>query len=207
MQLSLLGRGDPCVDALFMRAERIELGQGAWLEHTRGWIEGHDTLLHALERAVRWQSERRRMWDRVVDVPRLLARVPDDGDGHPILASMAASLERRYAPARFDAITLALYRSGSDSVAWHRDREHRDRLRSFVCVASLGGERRFMVRPFGGGASLGVSIAGGDLLVMGGTAQRTFEHCIPKTKHADPRLAIMFRHTRPIDASYHRPPR
>lgn len=198
MQLSLAS-GAPSIDTAFSRAVRSHFARGAWVEHVRGWIDGHDALFAALEGAMAWRSERRVMYERVVDVPRLLARVPDDGPGHPILESMARALSRRYR-APFDAITLALYRDGADSVAWHRDREHRDRERSVVCVATLGGARRFLVRPFGGGPSTAFAITGGDLIVMGGSCQRTLEHSLPKIARADPRLAIMFRHRAPISA-------
>jgi alkylated DNA repair dioxygenase AlkB len=196
MQLSLKA-GPPAFDPAFSRAVRAHFSGGAWVEHVRGWIDGHDALFAEIERAMTWRSEKRVMYERVVEVPRLLARVPEDGEGHPLIHEMARALSARYR-APFDAITLALYRDGSDSVAWHRDREHRDRERSIVCVATLGGARRFLVRPLGGGQSTAFAIAGGDLCVMGGSCQRTLEHSIPKIARADPRLAIMFRHRAPI---------
>jgi alkylated DNA repair dioxygenase AlkB len=115
---------------------------------------------------------------------------------------MAAALGRRYG-ATFDAVTLALYRDGRDSVAWHRDRDHRDRLESVVAVASLGGPRRFAVRPLdreAGTRSIAFSIQSGDLVVMGGSCQRTVEHAVPKVRTANARIAIMFRHSEPISA-------
>jgi alkylated DNA repair dioxygenase AlkB len=196
-QLSLFGGGPPAFDPPFATARRAELGQGAWLDHVRGWVSGHEALFAILEDAMRWRSERRVMYERVVDVPRLLAHVPEDGDGHPLLGAMASALSDRYG-ARFDAVTNALNRGGNDSVAWHRDKGLRDQGEAFVCVLSLGGVRRFMLRPFGGGRSTSLSVGWGDLAVMGGTCQRTFEHCIPKLRHAEPRLAIMFRHSSPL---------
>lgn len=202
-----LGGGDrePSVDRSFSGARRLDLGHGAWLEEVRGLIAGHDALFAALERAMAWRSERRVMYDREVDVPRLLARVPDDGPGHPRISELASLLGARYldprSEAAFDRITLALYRDGRDSVAWHRDRDHRDRERSVVAVLTLGGARRFLVRPLRGSgsrASLATTVAGGDLMVMGGSCQRTVEHCVPKAPRADPRIAIMFRHSAPI---------
>lgn len=192
-QLSLFGGGEPAVDERFSTARRLDLGRGAWVDHVLGWVSGHDLLFAAIEGSMQWHGHRRVMYERVVDVPRLLASVPEDGEGHPLIARMASLLSDRY-DRRFDAITMALYRDGSDSVTWHRDKV-RDRDRTVVCVLTLGGSRRFMMRPFGGGASTALTITGGDLVVMGGTCQRTFEHCVPKTaRHADPRLAIMFRH-------------
>jgi len=45
----------------------------------------------------------------------------------------------------------------------------------------------------GGGASIPFHLGGGDLLVMGGTCQRTWRHGIPKVAQAGPRIALMFR--------------
>jgi alkylated DNA repair dioxygenase AlkB len=131
------------------------------------------------------------MYDRDVDVPRLLASVPEDGAGHAVLTSAAQRLGQRYG-LTLDAITLAFYRDGSDSVAWHSDRV-RNPAQSLVAIISLGEPRRFMLRPAGGGASRTQSFGHGDLLVMGGACQAGFQHCIPKTKHAHPRMAVMFR--------------
>jgi alkylated DNA repair dioxygenase AlkB len=36
-------------------------------------------------------------------------------------------------------------------------------------------------------------LGGGDLFVMGGTAQRTWRHGVPKVAEAGPRIAVMFR--------------
>lgn len=194
VQLTFFGGGEPAIDPSFRAARRVELGRGAWVDHVRGWVSGHESLFAALEASMRWRSERRWMYERVVDVPRLLAMVPDDGEGHPLLGAMSRALSDRYG-VDFDSIMLALYRSGSDSVAWHRDRgEVRTLDEAYVCVVSLGGLRRFMLRPFGGGPSTSITVGWGDLLVMGGTCQRTFEHRVPKQRHAEPRLAIMFRH-------------
>ena len=194
LQLSFSGVGEPSIDEDFASLRRIELGRGVWVDHAREWVAGHDALFVAVRAAMRWRAQRRVMYERVVDVPRLLAKVPEDGDGHPLVHRMANVLSERYG-VRFDSITMALYRDGSDSVAWHRDKVA-DRDRAIVCVLTLGGSRRFMLRPFGGGGATALTIGGGDLVVMGGTCQRTFEHCVPKTaRHADPRLAIMFRHS------------
>jgi alkylated DNA repair dioxygenase AlkB len=200
LQLRLDSALDPSIDLGFSRARRIELGEGAWIEHVDGWVRGAESLFSILEREMTWRADERRMYDRIVAVPRLRARHPRDGVGHPLLDAMAAALGPRYG-ARFDAITMALYRNGDDSVAWHRDRDHRDRLTSVVAVASLGGPRRFTVRPLlraSGARSIAFSIESGDLVVMGGSCQRTVEHAVPKVRQAPARIALMFRHTEPI---------
>jgi alkylated DNA repair dioxygenase AlkB len=62
-----------------------------------------------------------------------------------------------------------------------------------VAILSLGSPRRFLLRPRGGGPSLRLTPAAGDLLVLGGTCQRTWEHCVPKVAASGPRISVMFR--------------
>jgi len=63
-----------------------------------------------------------------------------------------------------------------------------------VALVSVGEPRRLLLRPRGGGRSRSYQFGGGDLLVMGGTCQRTWEHTIPKVARAGPRISLAFRH-------------
>jgi len=90
-------------------------------------------------------------------------------------------------------MTAALYRDGNDSVALHGDTTARDMIEAIVATVSLGAPRRFMLRPTEGGASIAMPLGRGDLVVMGGTCQRTWRHGIPKVASAGPRIALMFR--------------
>lgn len=192
-QVSLFGGGEPRIDGSFRSARRLALDATAWVDHVPGWVEGYDTLFAELERAMRWRSEERPMYDRIVPVPRLLASVPRDGSGHVLLDAMRAAIRARYG-VEVGGASLALYRDGRDSVAWHRDRPYKDLPESLVAVVSLGGGiRKFMLRPFGGGPSHAIRVGLGDLVVMGGTCQGGWEHSVPKTKTAEPRIAIMLR--------------
>jgi alkylated DNA repair dioxygenase AlkB len=133
------------------------------------------------------------MYDRVVKVPRLLAGFPKDGPGHPLLFELGRRLAVRYGVA-FPRVTMAYYRSGDDSVAWHGDTIARELPTALVGTLSLGGPRKFLLRPRAGGRTREFWLGQGDLLVMGGTCQRTWEHSIPKTTSpAPPRLAVMYR--------------
>src|SRR5262249_13095009 len=145
-----------------------------------------------LARGTRWRSERRPMYDRIVDVPRLVAAVPADGDGHPLLDEMRAALSARYGE-DFTRVSMALYRDGNDSVAWHRDTTARDLPQAIVATVSLGSARRFFLKPTEGGRSLRLELGQGDLFVMGGSCQRTWRHSVPKVAASGPRLAVMFR--------------
>jgi len=128
----------------------------------------------------------------MVDVPRLVATLPDDGPGHPVVVEMAEALSARYGlPLR--EISLAAYRDGRDSVAFHGDRIGRRSGHTVVAIVSLGAPRRFLLRPAGGGTSRAFDLGWGDLLVMGGTCQRTWEHAVPKMASAKPRMSVQFR--------------
>lgn len=197
MQASLFGHEPPALDPGFTRLERVWLDAESWIDRCPGWVSGHETLFETLRGAMRWQAQRRPMYDRVVEVPRLLASVPRDG-AHPLLDEMSRRLSVRYR-APLTSITLALYRDGRDSVAWHADQELRDRPTATVVVVSLGGPRKFMARPAEGGPSRTWSVGWGDLMVMGGACQRRWHHAVPKQRHADPRMALMFRTHRQSD--------
>lgn len=192
-QFDLFSRYErPGFDITFAQARRIALADGAWLEHVPGWVAGHDALFEELERGLDWRSERMRMYDRVVDVPRLLANVPPDGAGQPLIESMRIALSQRYGE-EFVRTTAALYRDGRDGVAFHGDTAARDMDEALVATVSIGAPRRFLLRPAAGGASIAFSLGRGDLIVMGGTCQRTWRHGIPKVAQAGPRIALMFR--------------
>jgi alkylated DNA repair dioxygenase AlkB len=184
--------GVPAIDERFAGMRRVPLSDGAWVEHQPGWVTGHQALMDALAAGTRWHEQEREMYERTVAVPRLLASLPDDGPGHPVLAPMRRALSARYAT-EFERIGLALYRDGNDSVAWHGDYVARELPEAVVATISLGAPRRFLLRPATGGASLPFMLGWGDLIVMGGTCQRTWRHSIPKVAQAAPRMVIVFR--------------
>lgn len=189
-QPSLLGMTEPDVDPSLDGARRRFLGHGAWVDVVRGWVTGADALFDELLDTAPWKAFERPMYDRVVDVPRLETRA-----WHPrpqLLDHMARCLGERYGVA-LPSISANLYRDGNDSVAWHGDRIGRVRADAVVAIVSLGATRTLLLRPSGGGPSLSFPLHSGDLLVQGGTCQRTFEHCVPKRARAGPRISVMFR--------------
>ena len=193
-QLGLFTMEAPAFDAGFADVRRLELDDGAWIEHVPGWVRGADTLFETLERETRWRTEQQHLYDKLVGTPRLLARIPDDGPGHPLLEQMRAALDARYGE-RFVRLSMALYRDGRDSVAWHGDTNGRSsRFDTMVAIVSFGSPRPLMLRPRGGGSSLRFPVGHGDLIVMGGSCQRTWEHAIPKTaRPVGPRVSVQFR--------------
>ncbi|MFC8347573.1 alpha-ketoglutarate-dependent dioxygenase AlkB [Streptomyces sp. NPDC057280] len=179
---------------------RTELGSGAWIDVLPGWLTGSDTLFEQLAAEVPWRAERRKMYDNVVDVPRLLAHYGrDDVLPHPVLTEARDALSAHYADELGEPFTtagLCYYRDGRDSVAWHGDRIGRGaRENTMVAILSVGAPRDLLLRPMrGGGGTVRRPLGHGDLIVMGGTCQRTWEHCVPKTtRAAGPRISVQFR--------------
>lgn len=191
-QLSLLGHATPEFDRTFRRAIRRDLAGGAWVEYVPNWLEGHEEIFEALVRTTHFRTMQEHLYDKIVAAPRLVAALPEDGPGHPILEPIRGVLSERYGE-QFVRTTLAYYRDGNDSVAWHGDRVARRMDTALVATLSVGGPRRFLVRPYGGGASTRYQLGWGDLFVMGGSCQRLFQHSVPKVAHAEPRIAIMYR--------------
>jgi alkylated DNA repair dioxygenase AlkB len=148
---------------------------------------------------VPWRAERRHMYDRVVDVPRLLCFYAEgEALPHPLLTQARDALDAHYAEElgeRFVTAGLCLYRDGRDSVAWHGDRFGRGRTQdTMVAILSLGTPRPLLLRPARGGSALRYEVGHGDLLVMGGSCQRSWQHSIPKsTRPTGPRVSVQFR--------------
>ncbi|MEU4470542.1 alpha-ketoglutarate-dependent dioxygenase AlkB [Micromonospora sp. NPDC023888] len=200
-QPSMLDLADagPTVGPLPGPIRRHQLSRNAWVDHLPGWVHGSDTILDTLLTEVPWRAERRTMYDSEVDVPRLLCWY--DGDRqlpHPVLTEARAALTRHYAPELgepFVTAGMCLYRSGRDSVAWHGDTIGRSaHTDTIVAIVSFGSPRPLLLRPRGGGDSLRFPVGHGDLIVMGGSCQRTWEHAIPKTtRPVGPRVSVQFR--------------
>jgi alkylated DNA repair dioxygenase AlkB len=178
---------------------RTELSHGAWVEVRPGWLSGADALFAVLQRDVPWYAERRQMYDRVVDVPRLLSFYDEQAElPHPVLDAARTALTRHYGAELgepFRTAGLCYYRDGRDSVAWHGDRIGRGATHdTMVAIVSVGAPRALLLRPRGGGKTVRDALGHGDLIVMGGSCQRTWEHAIPKTaKPVGPRISIQFR--------------
>ena len=178
---------------------RTELGSGAWIDVLPGWLGGSDPLFEQLAAEVPWRAERRTMYDHVVDVPRLLAFYGvDDELPHPVLTEAREALTAHYGEELGEPFTtagLCYYRDGRDSVAWHGDRIGRGaREDTMVAILSVGAPRDLLLRPLGGGGTVRRPLGHGDLIVMGGSCQRTWEHAVPKSgRAAGPRISVQFR--------------
>ena len=192
-QASLLDPPEHGVDHDFSTLVRHQLDGTAWVDHAPGWLSGSDPLFASLLAGSAWKPHRRPMYDRIVDEPRLRAHYIATEETAVIEAARLA-LRARYGRA-FDSIGLNLYRDGRDSVAWHGDRIPLTIVDPLVATISLGSPRPFRLRPKGGGSSVALHLHKGDLVVMGGTSQRTWDHCVPKVAVAGPRISVTIRHS------------
>ncbi|MFE7520527.1 alpha-ketoglutarate-dependent dioxygenase AlkB [Streptomyces halstedii] len=199
LQGSLFDQTDRPLLGRLTGLRRTVLGDGAWVDLLPGWLSGGDALFAALAAEVPWRAERRQMYDRTVDVPRLLAfygaadPLPD-----PVLDEAREALSAHYAEELGESFTtagLCYYRDGRDSVAWHGDAHGRSSYEdTMVAILSLGAPRDLLLRPVGGGRTIRRPLGHGDLIVMGGSCQRTWQHAVPKTAHArGPRISVQYR--------------
>ncbi|MER5345059.1 alpha-ketoglutarate-dependent dioxygenase AlkB [Streptomyces mirabilis] len=201
LQGSLFDQTDELHLSQLNAMRRTILGDGAWIDLLPGWLGGADALFARLVDEVPWRAERRQMYEHVVDVPRLLAYYrAGDALPHPILDEARQALSAHYARELGEPFTtagLCYYRDGRDSVAWHGDRIGRGaREDTMVAILSVGAPRDLLLRPRRGGETVRRPLGHGDLIVMGGSCQRTWEHAIPKTaRAAGPRISVQFRPT------------
>jgi alkylated DNA repair dioxygenase AlkB len=191
LQGTLLGDGEPRLDET-RTFDRVDLDARSWVDVCRGWLSGADSLFDQLVHDVPWQHRRRWMYDRMVDEPRLTHAVGASEQLHPVLGEIHRELCRRYG-VRFGRVFLNYYRDGSDSVAFHRDRELRHDGPAMIAIVTLGAARPFLFRPFGGGRSVDARPGSGDLLVMRGRTHCDWEHGVPKVAAAGPRISVSLR--------------
>ena len=185
--------------------ERIELGDGAWVDVCRGFLEGASELYDSLVTTRRWSQAKLFRYERAIEEPRLTSWVrTDDPDAPRPLLDAHRSLQHRYR-ARFDGFALAWYRDGHDSVAFHRDTDLKWLDDTVIAILTLGATRPFQLRPRehrhrhdldGHGATHDLAPASGDLLVMGGTTQQHWEHAVPKAGDLQAgRVSVQWRWT------------
>jgi alkylated DNA repair dioxygenase AlkB len=149
-----------------------------------------------LRQSVPWKTQRRRMYDRDVDVPRLLAHFRlDEEDGAPDAIRVATGQVVAYTGVPFNSVGLNYYRDGRDSVAPHNDHLN-EIVQGFpIALLSLGATRRMTIRAKEPPRrALHVDLTGGSLLVMSYETQLHYTHGIPKTSESvGPRISLALR--------------
>ena len=195
-QPSLFDAAPGARDLSFEAVERTALDATAWIDVVPGWLQAPTTLFEWLVENAPWHSEEIVIHGRKVMQPRLLARWSSHDPDQPMpamLERMRAALTTHYRRP-FDSVGINLYRNGRDSVAWHGDRIPLTVEDPLVAIVTLGEARRLLLRPVGGRTALTLTPPAGDLVVMGGSTQRTWQHTVPKLASAGPRISVTFRH-------------
>lgn len=149
-----------------------------------------------------WRQER----GRLGPFPRLTAWYAEGGLSYsysgvthvaepwtPPLADLKTRLEQ-VCNARFNSALVNRYRDGRDSMGWHADNERELGSNPTIASVSLGATRRFRLKHLASGETLNFDLSDGSLLVMAGTTQHHWHHCVPKTaKPVGERINLTFR--------------
>lgn len=143
-----------------------------------------------------WHQQRRVMYERELDVPRLTSHFAADQPDLPWPLEAALGRVRLRTGEHFNSIGLNLYRDQHDSVAMHNDRlgdlvEGRP-----IALLSLGATRRMHIRnkKHAPARRMDVDLTAGSLLIMSWETQLHYDHGIPKQTHAaGPRISLAFR--------------
>jgi alkylated DNA repair dioxygenase AlkB len=167
--------------------------------YTPGWLppETASRWFDELRESVSWKSQRRRMYDRDVDVPRLMAHFHLGADDRGVPEAIRDAAAKVVAATRvpFTSVGLNLYRDGRDSVAPHND--HLDEIvEGFpIALLSLGATRRMTIRAKAPPRRvLQIDLVAGSLLVMSYETQLHYTHGIPKVREpVGPRISLAFR--------------
>src|ERR1700716_2343155 len=144
--------------------------------HIRRWFK-------QLREEVEWRAERRPMYDRIVDVPRLVASYALDDPQLPEPIRLMRPGVERFCEVGFNSAGLNFYRDGNDSVAPHGDHIERGPDGAPVALVSLGATRRMTIRSKAKPRRvLDLDLEAGSLLVMSYASHLNYEHGIPKTR-------------------------
>ena len=155
----------------------------AWFAQLRGLVE--------------WRSLRRMMYDREVEVPRLIGhfRLDPPAASTPAAILDASQRVNEALEIPFNSVGLNLYRDGRDSVAPHNDHLY-EIVKGFpIALLSLGATRRMTIRAKEPPRrAIHVDLEPGSLLVMDYATQIHYTHGVPKTNApVGERISLAFR--------------
>jgi alkylated DNA repair dioxygenase AlkB len=157
-------------------------------ERAAAWFE-------SLLAAIPWEAQRRHMYGREVDVPRLVQHYAlDDPALLPAIGEAAREVIAR-SGVGFTSVGLNLYRDGRDSVAPHNDHIEELAEGTPIALLSLGATRRMTLRERDAPKrSFDIDMEAGSLLTMSYATQFHYDHGIPKSRAAvGPRISLAFR--------------
>lgn len=197
---------------LFTAPLSLLSGERGEVTYYEGFLpaDAADAYFATLRDGVDWHANRRVMYEREVDVPRLTAHFALErlhaGEAEGVSAAAAAALSEAAGRvsdalgAPFNSIGLNFYRDGNDSVAPHNDRLQDLVKAEPIALLSLGGTRRMLIRSKRPGEPAApIDLEAGSLLVMSYASQLHYTHGVAKTRAmVGPRISVALR-VRPRD--------
>ncbi|MCB0995839.1 MAG: alpha-ketoglutarate-dependent dioxygenase AlkB [Acidimicrobiales bacterium] len=184
---------------------RIELDEQSWVDLVDGFVVDPDAQFALVDAAASWQQNEVLRYDRYVPEQRLSAMIRPDALA--VFRQIGLHLQATYR-VPFVGPGVLKYRDGTDFQGLHSDREMRWLDDTLIAIVVLGARRPFVLRkraagappidrtPAGAGAGDVVLLPGcGDLLVMGGAAQRDWLHGVPAADADAARLSLTWRWT------------
>ena len=201
--------GDPRQGDLFNTSgvEKLNLDGADVVIHRHHFdAEEADRFFDALHEKADWGQEEMLLFGKRQPIPRLTAWYGDHQtytysgiamSPQPWTDLLAEIRDRtgEVAETHFNSVLLNLYRDGQDSVAWHSDDEPELGPEPTIGSVSFGEVRRFHLRRRDRSSeTVSVDLQHGDVLVMRGPMQHSWEHQVPKTQRAvGSRINLTFR--------------
>jgi len=165
-----------------------------------------DMIFQQLNTQLEWQEETLMIMGKRVIAPRQVCWYGDQnaeysysGITHqplqwiPVLSQIKQQIYQSY-DYNFNSVLANLYRNGQDSMGWHADKEKQLGTNPAIASLSLGAERLFKLRHRKQHQSVNINLGHGSLLIMAGSLQHHWRHCLPKTRRpVTPRINLTFR--------------
>ncbi|MCH9698203.1 MAG: alpha-ketoglutarate-dependent dioxygenase AlkB [Gammaproteobacteria bacterium] len=165
-----------------------------------------DKLLTRLTDILAWKQETLSIMGRQIITPRMVCWYGDDeavyrysGVDHiPLpwteeLQDIRKSLRQSHHH-HFNSVLGNLYRNGQDSMGWHADKESQLGKNPVIASLSLGATRQFRLKHNKSGQTVNIELEHGSLLIMSGSLQHHWRHCLPKTRRpVQQRINLTFR--------------
>lgn len=185
--------------------DRRVLDDTSWVDVVEGFVMDPAGEFAAVREHTAWEQNEILRYDKYVPEKRLGAGLA--ADRSPLLRQTSMHLRSRYG-VEFTGVGALLYRDGDDFQGLHSDREMRWLDDTLIAIVVLGVRRPFVFRrrqplstnPVRGHAGrldgdLVLLPGEGDLLVMGGAAQRDWLHGVPAADTDEARISLTWRWT------------
>lgn len=189
------------------KATEIRLSESARLVLIDNFLSPleEQQLFASCEKEFTWEQSEIAMFGKRVPIPRLNAWFGDYAYSYsgktfapkvlpPALMNVMVRIENEFS-LDLNSVLANLYRDGSDCMGWHSDDEASLGVDPQIASVSLGGSRRFVIRNRQDKSDKHeVLLTGGSVVLMLGTFQHHWQHCVPKTKKtASKRINLTFR--------------